>query len=543
MGLKIGGEVEKVNGKELTYAEFVEKYLDRNHPVILTGLTDDWRACKDWVSGDGKPNLRFISDQFGCSRVQVADCATREFTDQKRLEMSVSEFIQLWISSSSSDNGGADGKPLLYLKDWHFVKVEFVLNAGGKSKETSSCILLIGHLQEYPDYAAYSTPVFFLDDWLNLYLDKHHMHVDPESYQERNEVNCSDYRFVYTGAKVQVHGLLFMPMCSDHIVGQQTYVAGNSGIFCLRVNITLCSTGEDEHCFIFYILVEHRLLKHKALSVQIICNDTNYYLMAFFSNILSLFSYRYMKSSVYNIFEDVCKSKYPKFEESGWNALRNEMKLSSSPVAGDMGHGFQEDTISINHNWFNGYNISWVWDLLLREYHEAAGYIEDLKECNEFEELCQRNLAANAGMDFRDFFIFLIRFALANFVMLYQITSSKGFINLNSSEASQFFLFNLKNIKCITLKMISEPGWQNCSTAATDLAETFEEQSFMDFCDSLGRTYSMMYNLSGIDFSQIRTLFDHEQTSGLYPYGSHICNPDDLITFLDHAFRLVGSES
>ena len=61
--------------------------------------------------------------------------------------------------------------------------------------------LAIGHLQEYPDYAAYSTPVFFLDDWLNLYLDKHHMHVDPESYQERNEVNCSDYRFVYMGAK------------------------------------------------------------------------------------------------------------------------------------------------------------------------------------------------------------------------------------------------------------------------------------------------------------------------------------------------------
>ncbi|XP_042038981.1 2-oxoglutarate and iron-dependent oxygenase JMJD4-like [Salvia splendens] len=468
MGLKIGGEVEKVNGKELTYAEFVEKYLDRNHPVILTGLTDDWRACKDWVSGDGKPNLRFISDQFGCSRVQVADCATREFTDQKRLEMSVSEFIQLWISSSSSDNGGADGKPLLYLKDWHFVK-------------------------EYPDYAAYSTPVFFLDDWLNLYLDKHHMHVDPESYQERNEVNCSDYRFVYTGAK---------------------------------------GTWTPLHADVF---------RSYSWSANV-CGRKQWYFLSPSQHHL-VFD-RYMKSSVYNIFEDVCKSKYPKFEEAVWLECTQERDEIIFVPSGwyHQVHNL-EDTISINHNWFNGYNISWVWDLLLREYHEAAGYIEDLKECNEFEELCQRNLAANAGMDFRDFFIFLIRFALANFVMLYQITSSKGFINLNSSEASQFFLFNLKNIKCITLKMISEPGWQNCSTAATDLAETFEEQSFMDFCDSLGRTYSMMYNLSGIDFSQIRTLFDHEQTSGLYPYGSHICNPDDLITFLDHAFRLVGSES
>lgn len=147
------------------------------------------------------------------------------------------------------------------------------------------------------------------------------------------------------------------------------------------------------------------------------------------------------------------------------------------------------------------------------------------------------------GMDFRDFFIFLIRFALANFVMLYQITSYKGFINCSPSEASRFFLFNLKNIKCINLKMKPEAGWKNFGIAGINLAETIEDQSFMDFCCSLGRTYNMMYNLSGIDFSKIRTLLDYEQTNVLYPYGSHICNPGDLISFLDHAFKLVGSES
>ncbi|KAG6384783.1 hypothetical protein SASPL_153601 [Salvia splendens] len=416
MGLKIGGEVEKVNGKELTYAEFVEKYLDRNQPIILTGLTDDWRACRDWVSGDGKPNLRFFSDQFGSSRVQVADCATREFSDQKRLEMSVSEFIQLWISSSSSDNGAADGKPLLYLKDWHFVRV---------------C------LREYPDYVAYSTPVFFLDDWLNLYLDKHHMHVDPESYQERNEVNCSDYRFVYMGAK---------------------------------------GTWTPLHADVF---------RSYSWSANV-CGRKQWY---------------FLSPSQHHLVFD---------RQSGWNALRNDMKLSSGTIKFIIWYSIEalsyiEDTISINHNWFNGYNISWVWDLLLREYHEAAGYIEDLKECDEFEELCHRNLAANAS--------------------------------------SRSFLFNLKNIKCITLKMKSEAEWQNWGIAATDLAETIEEQSFMDFCDSLERTCSMIYNHSGIDFSPFRTLLDHEQTSVLYPHGSHIRNLDDLITFLDHAFKLVGSES
>lgn len=55
--------------------------------------------------------------------------------------------------------------------------------------------------QEYPEYCAYKTPLFFSDDWLNMYLDKYRMHTDPDSYQEKNEISCSDYRFVYMGAK------------------------------------------------------------------------------------------------------------------------------------------------------------------------------------------------------------------------------------------------------------------------------------------------------------------------------------------------------
>ncbi|XP_028111375.1 2-oxoglutarate and iron-dependent oxygenase JMJD4-like [Camellia sinensis] len=128
MGLKIGGHIEKVNGKELSYSQFVERYLVKNQPVVLTGLMDGWRACKDWVLDDGQPNLSFFSTHFSNSTVQVADCGTREFTDQKRVEMSVSEFIDYWLEFSSKEFDNAsthefDAKSPLYLKDWHFVKV------------------------------------------------------------------------------------------------------------------------------------------------------------------------------------------------------------------------------------------------------------------------------------------------------------------------------------------------------------------------------------------------------------------------------------
>ena len=71
MGIRIGGHIEKVNGKEVSYSEFVQKYMEKNQPVVLTGVMDDWKACKDWVLDNGKPNLQFFSTHFGKSRVQV----------------------------------------------------------------------------------------------------------------------------------------------------------------------------------------------------------------------------------------------------------------------------------------------------------------------------------------------------------------------------------------------------------------------------------------------------------------------------------------
>ena len=68
MGLNSVGTAEKVNGNELSYTNFVEKYFAKNKPVVLTGLMDD---CRDWVFDDGKPNLQFISSTFGNSKVQV----------------------------------------------------------------------------------------------------------------------------------------------------------------------------------------------------------------------------------------------------------------------------------------------------------------------------------------------------------------------------------------------------------------------------------------------------------------------------------------
>ncbi|XP_073274322.1 arginine-specific demethylase JMJ20-like isoform X1 [Primulina huaijiensis] len=467
MGVKIGGKVDRVDGKQLNYAEFVKNYMARNQPVILTGLTDDWRACKEWVSADGKPDLKFLSSRFGASKVQVAECDTKEFTDQKRVEMSVSEFIDRWERISGSDDGSADGNSLLYLKDWHFVK-------------------------EYPEYNAYITPSFFCDDWLNLYLDKYNMHGDPGALQEIDEISCSDYRFVYMGAKGT-----WTPLHAD-VFRSYSWSAN----VCGRKRWYFLSPGQ--HHLIF---------------------DRN------------------MKSSVYNIFEDVCKSKFPGMDEAIWMECTQEQNEIIFVPSGwyHQVHNL-EDTISINHNWFNAYNISWVWDLLLREYGEARWYIEDIKDvCDNFEGLCQKNLAANAGMDFCDLFRFMIRFAFANLIVLHQLTSDDGDILWNSSQMTQAIFSNLRSIRQICLNMKSVDTWEDQCLPFLFM-EIIEDQTFIEFCNELGRTYCMVFDRCDTNVNLNRTSLEHGRLNLSDLSGSRICSPDELVRFVDYAYKVVGTD-
>ena len=70
-GLRVEGNIDRVNGREMSYKEFLEKYMKKNEPVLLTGLTDDWKACEEWVTNSGIPKLSFLSAQFGDSKVTV----------------------------------------------------------------------------------------------------------------------------------------------------------------------------------------------------------------------------------------------------------------------------------------------------------------------------------------------------------------------------------------------------------------------------------------------------------------------------------------
>ncbi|KAL2608509.1 hypothetical protein R1flu_027082 [Riccia fluitans] len=399
--LKVISEVPRLNASEYNYGLFWKEYMRANKPVLLTGLMDSWRACREWVLESGAPNLTFIAENFGRSRVLVADCGRKEFTDQKRQEMTVLQFIEYWQKLRENRmETGSQPDQLLYLKDWHFVK-------------------------DFPAYCAYKTPEAFSDDWLNSYLDAFQMHsVNAEITPKKadNDNQCSDYRFVYMGPKGT-----WTPLHAD--VFRSYSWSGN------------------------------------------VCGRKRWFLLP--PEQVHLSYDRFGRDTVYDVCSEVSAQQFPGFCETRWiecNQGPGEILFVPSGWFHQVIN--VEDTISINHNWLNACNISWAWKLLKTDYRETVESIEDIRSISDdFELLCQRNLAANSGMNYLDFTIFLAK--MADSSIKFQSDLYPGYLGHdNSNELSELgkdvwknnarqCLFNLLQIKQILEEMSHEELFQH----------------------------------------------------------------------------------
>ncbi|KAJ3679710.1 hypothetical protein LUZ60_017721 [Juncus effusus] len=468
MAITISGEIERVDAKSLTYAQFVERYMKPNTPVVLTGLTDTWQSCSDWVlnSEPSRPNLFFFSSNCSDSIVQVADCYEKEYSDQKRVEMSMGDFISNWIRNSDNESN-LTNKSFHYLKDWHFVK-------------------------EYPNYCAYKTPLFFKDDWLNLYLDTHPLHRDSDICQHQNEANCADYRFVYIGTK---------------------------------------GTWTPLHADVF---------RSYSWSANV-CGKKHWFFLS--PSQSPLLSHRNGKSSVYSVYDDISEEQFPGFQKTVWlECIQEKGEVIFVPSGWYHQVHNLEDTISINHNWFNGYNLSWVWNLLVEDYKVAKEYIEDIRDiCDDFESLCQRNLAANTGMNFYDFFIFVTRFALANLIELYHAQNSK---------ITHHFVHNLTSIHDVLAKMKLEEAFnahnlKNISfenqSAFSDISLIVLDKSFHELRKALVKTYEEI-SMKDRNFTEFEKSFcssincldkDCDVIDLMLDFVSKINGPEGLINLID----------
>ena len=128
-----GRAVEQRHASQLTYAQFVAKYMAPNLPVLIEGAADGWRSLREWRGPACGPDLAALEARFGSARVCATDTAaaggSMEAGGGPR-EMSLAEYVAWWRENvpaagaapdgGGGGSGGGGAAPWLYLKDWHF---------------------------------------------------------------------------------------------------------------------------------------------------------------------------------------------------------------------------------------------------------------------------------------------------------------------------------------------------------------------------------------------------------------------------------------
>ena len=98
------------------------------------------------------------------------------------------------------------------------------------------------------------------------------------------------------------------------------------------------------------------------------------------------------------------------------------------------------DTLSINHNWFNATNLTYILSNLIQELSKVQDEIKDCFEENneeEWKELCQKLLLANHGMNFTTFIDLL--------ACIYKRRKSKGEV-LFSTKKTRQIIYSLTKV-------------------------------------------------------------------------------------------------
>ncbi|KAI0748144.1 hypothetical protein C8Q80DRAFT_1170384 [Daedaleopsis nitida] len=162
-----------------SYQEFLREHLLPNKPVIIgPSLISTWQATKDWTTADGIIDWDYLKTAYGWSQVTVANCSTRDFSDQKREQMLFRDVVSLWQEGKGQS---------LYVKDWHLARAlddpTSAPDPNGSPQDNDSP-QGAERSKESEHQPFYTTPDIFCDDWMNAYYSTH---------------TADDFRFVYVG--------------------------------------------------------------------------------------------------------------------------------------------------------------------------------------------------------------------------------------------------------------------------------------------------------------------------------------------------------
>ncbi|XP_022250486.1 jmjC domain-containing protein 4-like isoform X2 [Limulus polyphemus] len=198
-------------------------------------------------------------------------------------------------------------------------------------------------VRDFPGYSAYTTPIFFTSDWLNEY------------WKKRTD-ECDDYQFVYLGPKGS-----WTPFHAD-VFGSYSWSAN----VCGKKKWLLFPPGDEEN------LVDWKGEMAYDISSPLL-KDKN------------------------------CYPKASKLQRIGIEIIQEAGEVVFVPSGWFHQVWNLEDTISINHNWMNGFNLHLIWKNLFQALNSVEKEISDCKDMEGWSDHCQVVLKAHHGMNFKEF--------------------------------------------------------------------------------------------------------------------------------------------
>ncbi|KAF5273633.1 hypothetical protein FQR65_LT04632 [Abscondita terminalis] len=128
-----------------------------------------------------------------------------------------------------------------------------------------------------------------------------------------------------------------------------------------------------------------------------------------------------------------------------------------------------KDTISINHNWFNGCNLNLVWQSMENNLKDIKNEIDDCKDMDNFLDHCQIMLKASFNLNFKEFFNVINYIAKKRLMFLnggHTIWLTDEYV-LGRNHA----IFDLISIKCTLKELVNNSDVKELS-CFKDLEET-----------------------------------------------------------------------
>jgi len=421
-------KVARVDSENITYSEFWQNYMLENEPVVISGLATKWKATFKWIMPDPfissdeeeknvkmVPNFDYLKHTFGNDVVSVhmqpvsGGFQGSSNRPRQKEEMSLKQFSDWWfdyhllLSTKNNNRNGLEtsntsenGDMLYYMKDWQFVA-------------------------EHPKYVAYTTPVFFKDDWLN----------GPTGMGNA-------YKFCYLGPKGTVTPLHVDVLNS---YSWSTNICGKKVWNLIPVDCT----------HLLYDVFGRQLAVH-------INADREDYGDGDLGTCLYPGLAEARRSSICVIQQE----GETLFVPSGWHHTVENV----------------EPTLSINHNWINGTNIGQSWERILnelmREYVKEQSFAENESSAssqNDKAVLPQSKKASKDRFQGNDLLLFWIIVSKKVNEILNQKSKSESKGDDGSfdvSYSSHVSRYNLENVLPILESMHHFLSWSGQARSKVD---------------------------------------------------------------------------